>query len=353
MPDIDMFETREMIDPLNTMFEPRSFLLDTFFSTVETHDVEAIDVEIHKGKRRLAPFVSPRSKGRTVKRDSMRLRTYKPPYLKPKRACDAEMVLKRGFGQPLYGGVPTPEERAAKMLADDLVEMGMEIERREEWMAAHALFTGKIIVSGIVDDGDESSVVDDEIDFQMSASNKIVLTGAALWSDAASSPINNLRAWRRLVSQNSGRTARVAVMGSNVVDKFVDNASVKAKLDNRRIDMGIINPQELPDGVTYWGYLGDPGIDIYTYDEWYVDDDGNEQPMVPVNKIMLGATNAMTKRHYGPIRDLDAIDDGVVEARYYPKSWKTKDPSQRYVMVQSAPLVVPHEIDAFLHATVV
>jgi len=351
---MDMFETRTMLEPLETQFSPRTFLLNTFFDGGRTHDTVHVDIDIVKGKRKMAPFVAPRAEGRVIKREGRVTRSYRPPYVKPKRVTEAEKILaKRATGATPYSG-PSPQQRAAEELGKDMMELTEMIVRREEWMAAQALFTGKIIVTGIIDEGDDSSVVNDEIDFQMSASHKITLTGGDLWTEANSKPMNNLRGWKRVISKDSGRTGRVAVYGQDVIEVFVDNTDVQKKMDMRRVDMGQIDPQSLPDGVTYWGYLKDPGIDIYTYDEWYLDDDGNEQPMVPVDRVLLGATNARATRHYGAIQDLDAIEQGLVETRYYPKSWRTKgDVTERFLMVQSAPLVVPHEINAFMSIKVI
>jgi hypothetical protein len=128
---------------------------------------------------------------------------------------------------------------------------------------------------------------------------------------------------------------------------------VKNRINMRRVDSGLIKPEELPDGVTYLGYLNDPGLDLYAYDEWYVDDAGSELPMMPVDRIVMGATTARATRHYGAIIDLDAIEEGLDMVRWYPKSWREKNPSVRFVQQQSAPCVVPHQIDAFLTAKVI
>jgi hypothetical protein len=37
---------------------------------------------------------------------------------------------------------------------------------------------------------------------------------------------------------------------------------------------------------------------------------------------------------------------------YWSKSWVTQDPSIRWLLMQSAPLLVPYRIDASLSATV-
>ena len=349
---IDMFESRTMLAALEESFKPRTFLTDMFFPQEETHGEKWIDITIEKGKRKLAPFVSPRAEGRTLKRDGRTVKSYAIPLLKPKRVTNAEDLVKRNNGSSIY----TPEnlmQKSAEELGKDLVELTNSIVRRVEWMAAQALTTGKITVSGVVDDGDDSAVVDDEVDFNMDSTHKITLTGAALWTASTGNPIKDLRDWKRLIAKDSGLSARVVVFGSSVAEAFVNNDNVKGSLSNRRIEQGQINPQELPEGVTYWGYLNDPGLDIYSYDEWYLDDNGVEQPMIPVDHLVMGSTNARATQHYGPILDMDAIEQGMAINKYFPKSWRKKDPSARFVMVQSAPLTIPHQIDAFVTAKVV
>lgn len=342
---VDMFETRTMMQALEEMKPPRTFLLDSFFRNSQTFGTEAVDVDIVKGKRKLAPFVSPLHEGKVVKREGYSTETFKPPYLKPKRATRAQNFLQRQPGEAVYAGSLTPQQRAARELGKDLTELRESIIRREEWMASQALTTGKVTVSG---DGVEA-----EVDFQMDATHLVTLSGTDLWTDAGSDPIAKLRAWKRMCAQDSGVAPDRVIFGASVVDAFFHNAKVKDLLDNRRIEIGTIKPSELPDGVTHLGYFADPGVDIFTYDEWYLDDAGNEQPMVPVDSIIMGSTRAKTVRAYGAIQDVDAIGAGLFEAQYFPKSWVQQDPSARFVMVQSAPLVIPTQIGAFMKAKVV
>jgi hypothetical protein len=120
-----------------------------------------------------------------------------------------------------------------------------------------------------------------------------------------------------------------------------------------KIDTGVIDPQTMPDGVIYWGRLRDSGIDLWSYDEWYVDttEKGSdiEGAMVDAKRAIMVARQGRFVRHYGAIKDVTALQP---YARF-PKSWITEDPSCRMVMVQSAPLPAPHQIDAVYSATVV
>lgn len=349
---IDIFTSRTMLRALKTGFKPRTFLSQTFFAHEDEHETESIDITIEKGKRTMAVFVSPIAEGRVVSDLGRLVKTYKTPYLKPKRKTSAEDLLKRSSNVHIY----QPESlqtKSAKKLGEDLSLLGDTIERRIEWMCAKALIEGKVVVIGYTDEGDDASLVYDEIDFKRSASHDIVLTGTDLWSDDASKPLKHLNSFKRMVAKETGLTARVVVMGDAVADRFLDHPDLEKKLDNRRIKLGEINPEALPDGVTYLGYLNYPGVDVYAYDEWYVDPlDDTEKPMVPSDSLILGATNARAVRHFGPIMDMDAIDSNMTMGKWFPKSWREKDPSCRWVMLQSSPLPIPHQIDAFVHATV-
>jgi hypothetical protein len=340
---IDLFDTRTMLAALEQMLPPKSFLLDTFFATPEYSDTEYVDIDIIRGKRRLAPFVSPKHQGKLVERDGYSTKSFKPPYVKPKSVFTADDLMKRDPGQHIYAGGRSPAEHAAEVLGRDLMDLQEQIVRREEWMAAQALNGGVVTVSG--------EGIEEVIDFQMLADHKNL---AADWSDPdVGNPALDIRAWRQTIAKSSGIVPNVAVLASDVVDAFLGHSTVAGQdsiLNARRAEIGAINVGDVQEsGATYLGSLFGGGIDLFGYDEWYVDDNGDEQPMVPAGKVLIGSTRARTARHYGAIRDLAA---GSASMRWFPKSWEEQDPSARFIMLQSAPLVVPHQIDAFGVATI-
>lgn len=341
----DIFDTLTMLEAVEQMPTPRRFLMDTFFnaSAPETFPTETVTIDIVKGQRKMAPFVHPTLPGSVSLRTGFSSSTYQPPYIQPKRVTRAEQILKRSAGETPFS-TRTALERAGERLGRDLVDLDGEITRREEWMCAQALTTGRIRVVG---DG-----VDDTIDFLMEDTHKVALA-TGRWNTAGSDPITNLRQWRRLIAKDSGRSANVAVLSGEAQDAFQSNELVMKQLNTRRVDMGLIKPEELPDGVTYLGYLNDPGVDLYTYDEWYLADEGGEMPMVPAGGLILGSTSTRNAMLYAAIQDLDAIESGLVEAARFPKSWVTQEPSQRWLKLQSAPLPGMLEPNAFLYAKVV
>jgi len=342
---MDIFDTLTMLEAVEQMATPRRFLMNTFFNagSPETFATETVTIDITKGQRKMAPFVHPTLPGSVSQRTGISTSTYQPPYIQPKRVTRAEQILKRGAGESPFS-TRTALERAGERLGRDLVDLDNEITRREEWMCAQALTTGRIRVVG---DG-----VDDTIDFLMEDTHKVALA-TGRWNTSDSDPIANMRQWRRLIAKDSGRSANVAVLSAEAQDAFQSNDAVLKQLNTRRVDMGLIKPEELPDGVTYIGYLNDPGVDLYAYDEWYLDDEGGEKPMVPAGGLILGSTATRNAMLYAAIQDLEAIESGLVEAARFPKSWVTQEPSQRWLKVQAAPLAGLLEPNAFLFAKVV
>jgi hypothetical protein len=337
-----------MLKAMEQMKLSNTFLRDTFFKNTTLSQSENVDIDIFKGKRKVAVYVSPYSQGKVRSRDGYETKTYKPPYIKEKRTTTASDLLKRLIGENIYSD-GSPSQRASEQLAKDLLEMESCITRAEELQAAQALFQGKVILQKQKDDG---SFFSEEVDYSPSATHKITLTGNDLWSDRTNSdPLVKLRSFRRILIQDSGVSPDVLIMSSDVIDAFLTHPIIKGTggLSPIKVQLGQISPQLLPNGVTYWGYLQDIACDIYSYDEWYLDPaDNTEKSMVPSKKIFMGSTKARMDKLYGCIKDLSAM----YPVARFPKSWEEEDPSARFLLMQSSPLLVPTQIDSFLTAQV-
>ena len=162
----------------------------------------------------------------------------------------------------------------------------------------------------------------------------------------------NLRTWRRVIQQDSGRTPSILIMGSDAAENFLANAEVVKELDRYRPAQSDIKVRAGQDsGATYFGALPSAGIDeIWQYDEWYVDPaDSTEKALMPSKSVILGSRRARAVRHFGAIQDVAA---GFVPLEVFPQTWQENDPSVQWALYQSAPLPVPHEIMSFLTAQV-
>lgn len=337
---IDMFSTRTMLRMLEQSKRPKSFLRDTFFATETPFDTEYVDIDITKGKRKMAPFVSPRIGSKTVERTGYETKTYKPVLVAPDTITTAEDILKRAAGETIYGA-GSPDTRAVAILAKDMIELDDMITRREEWMAAQVLFTGSVDMVG--------EGVNETISFGLTNIN--TLASGAQWDESTSNPIGDLVLARKTIIQGSGVTPTMAILGSDAATAFTSNSKVLAALDNRRTEMGMLAPDpNRGNGLTYIGYDASSGLEMWSYDEWYLDDNGVEQPMIPVDKVLIGSPQARCEILYGAIVD---VARGTFAVSRVPKSWITEKPSARFLQMSSRPLPAMLQPDAFYVYTVV
>ena len=340
---VDIFTPRTMLRALNQENVAGNFLLDLLFPTIEVSDTKYVDIDIVKGDERLAPFVAPVVEGELVESQGFTTNTYEPPYIKPKfMTSAAQLINERSPGSAIYGG-DTPGQRAAAKLTKEIQDGEKMIHRREEWMAAQGLTTGTITVSG--------KGIERVIDFGMAADHKVTLLTTDRWSDAGSDPLGDIRTWTRQISDDGDANADVLILGSGAADALLAHADVKDIMDNRRIIAGEINPALLAKGVIYHGIINVTGVnvDIYEYNGSYRDAAGDLQRFIALDRVVLTSTQADFRRNYAAIQDLEA---GMVPLPIFVKSWEEKDPSGRVVLLQSAPLPAPHQIDAIVSAVV-
>jgi hypothetical protein len=343
---IDIFSTRAMLEMLDSMLPPRTFLRDNFFADTENPLTEHVDIDIRRGKRRMAAFVHPNHPGQMVQRDGYRTETYTPPFIKPKRVTTAEDVLKRRPGEGIYGA-KSPDERAREILSRDLIELDDMITRREEWMAAQALFAGKVVCKG--------EGVDETVDFGLQNTHNVTLASGARWGDSGVDILETLRTWMMVPVKDSGIGPTDIIFGTKAWNVFRKDAAVQSALDCKNMNIGAIDPSIRNDGTIYQGYLTEVACRLWTYAEWYLDDgdldssgDPKTKPMVPESKILMVSRGLSGVRLYGAVVD---AEDGTVAAARVPKSWTEHDPSLRLLQVRSRPLLVPKEIDSVFVAT--
>ncbi|PWK16068.1 major capsid protein [Tumebacillus permanentifrigoris] len=346
---INIYTPRTMMGAVRQMMPVNTFLKTTFFGGVaKTFVTEVIDIDYYKGRRKMAPFVSPRLAGKVMERDGFQTQTYKPPLIKPLRPITSEDLKQRGAGENLYA-TKSPDERALELLAEDMIYLDDSITRREEWMCSQVMFHGKVHMIG--------EGVDQMLDYGFT--NKVTLLGAEKWDSSESDPIEDLEDWRLDIIQKSGITPDTVVMSTDVVRTFVKHPKVKEVMDNLRIKLGQIEPRQLPNGVTYIGSITSLGLDIYSYNEWYLDDETDpanpvEVPMVPAGTVCMASTRVQASIHYGAVTLMDTKSEqfSTYEGERIPDSWVEKNPAQRWLQMNSRPLPVPQNVESWLVAKV-
>lgn len=341
--EINIYEPRYLAEAVRTAPPICTFLRDRFFSKVKTFPTKNVDIDIVKGNRKMAAFVHPMVGGEIVQNEGYETKSYAPPLISPATVTTADMFLQRLPGEDIYSG-RTPADRAAEKLTEEYNKLNDMTTRREEWMAAQVLTTGKLKVKG--------KGVDEVIDFGFT--NKINLEGTKQWGKSAADTMGNLREWKRQVSRNGFANANMVIMGKLAANHFMSDSNVLDLMDKRRFDIGAMAPKELEGGLNYYGHLNLPGVDIYGYDEVYLDEEtGETKPLIPDNMVLMIPSNANFMRAYGLCTYLD--DDKVwhtAETTRLLRSYVEHRPDRRFLELQTHPLLIPDKVDSWLVATV-
>lgn len=340
---VDLYTPRTLAEVVRTTPPVRTFLRDRFFTNVKTFPTERVDIDIVKGNRKMAAFIHPMVGGEIVRAEGYETKSYAPPLINPATISTADKLLARLPGEDMYSG-KTPADRAAEKLIEEYNQLNDMTTRREEWMAAQVLTTGKLQVKG--------KGVDEVIDFGLT--NKITLPDTKKWGASAADIWGNLKDWKQQVSRNGFANANMVIMGKAAADAFLADATIKNMLDNRRIEIGAIKPEEMEGGLTYYGHLNLPGVDIYGYDEVYLDDKtGETKPLIPDNVVLMIPSAASFMRAYGLCAYLD--DAGAwheAETDRMLRTYVEHRPDRRFIELQTHPLLIPDKIDSWFAATV-
>jgi hypothetical protein len=347
---LDIFDTNVLIKVVPTLLLSQNWLLDKFFPSIYSSDSEFVSIDVDIGKRRMSPFVSPLVAGKLVEQRTYQTNTFKPAYIKDKRAPDLRKPVRRQIGERI-GGELTGEERMMANLQFEMADQIDMLNRRLEWMAAQVLQAGSVTIAG---DGFPTV----SINFNRDPSLTITLIGADDWNAVATTatPAFDIEEWCNQVLLLSGAVITDLVFSPSAWQFFLADPRVRdaVVLDTSRarelnkmgaqVELGV----RVQKGAIYKGNWG--GFDCWIYNDWYLDDTGLvQQRMLPDGGVLGCGPDLMGTRAFGQIMDPD-FNYGPLP--FAPKTWVEKDPAQRLILMQSSPIVIPARVNAAFYATV-
>lgn len=325
------------------------YWLEQFFPRQINFDTEWIAFDqVFEDTRKLAPFVVPNVAGRPGKLNGFETFRFKPAYSKQKDIVDYTMHMDRVAGEAL-GGTLSIDQRRDAVIAYLLQQQKDKLLNTFNWLAARAVIDGKVIIKG--EDYPETLV-----DFRRHPNLTITLTGGALWSATTGDPLGDLKDARIEANGRSGARIRKVTFGANAWDLFTQRVDLKDILD---VNFGGVQANGItrinsltdgyPDSIEYMGRLsgqnGQGAIECWVDTTRFIDpEDGVEKYYLDQNTISGVAPEALGgTRCFGAIKDIRA---GFRPLEFFFKNWENEDPSQEYLLTQSAPLMVPRDPNA-------
>lgn len=354
---MDLFTTHYLFGVISSLLQTPSFFLDRYFPNVVVSESEEIHFDVIDKTRRLAPFVSPVVAGRVVNEQGFTTKTFKPAYIKPKTPFNPSSAIRRGAGEPI-GGNLTPLQRMQVRVNNVLMDHVDMIYRRLEWMAVRALADGGVTVSG----ENYQSVT---VDFGRSASHSVTLTGGNRWGQPGVKPLALLDTWKLIALKTCGANLTDVVMDTDAWSVFKVDADVASRFVRFQGSgqTTLMTSAPVHEGATYMGTID--GYNIYVYAGWYRDIDAEgdnvDHPMMDSGRVILTGSQLEGVRAFGAILDEGAwnpqmpgatAQPGVLSVPISAKSWVDHDPAVRWLMTQSAPLIVPTRVNASFSAKV-
>lgn len=348
MPDIVALTTAKLVGVVPNLKVSQNFLLDTYFPGLVEADTEEVIIDVDVGIRRMAPFCSPLVEGKLVEQRRYQSNKFKPAYIKDKRAPDLRKPVRRMIGERI-GGEMTGAERELANLQIEMADQVDMVNRRLEWMAASALMTGTVTIAG---PGFPTTVVD----FGRSSTLTIALSGTNRWGQTVNANGRDtnidgqITSWAALVVKQSGAAPTDIVFTPGAWTKFKTAEGVQGAIFYPQLSGGqnhIEAGPKVQQGGVFMGYWGQ--FRLWLYNDWYVDANNVEQPMLPDGTVIMTGPGLMGTRAFGMILDPKFAYKPMA---YAPKTWIMEDPAQRIIMMQSAPLVIPSRVNAALCATV-
>lgn len=341
------YDTATLIQVVPNLKRAQKFLLDRFFPNIVTSDSEFVAIDVDVGKRRMSPFVSPLVEGKLVEQRRMQTNTFKPAYLKDKRAPDLRKPIRRMIGERIAGGM-TGAEREMANLEFEMTDQIDLLDRRLEWMAAQTLTNGTVTISG---DGFPTTL----IDFGRDPSLTVALTGTAQWTvpnvvAGTASPSTNIEAWQRQILKKSGAKVEDLIFTTSSWEGFIADPLLKGAIfyPNLANSGNVIDPgAQIERGAIWKGKWGQ--YNLWIYNDWYVQVDPNsnqidlEVPMLTDGTVIMSGRDMMGTRAFGQIID-PAFNFEALP--YAPKTWVEEDPAQRFLLMQCSPIVIPARVNA-------
>lgn len=334
------YTTREMMEAVRTALPYNNFLSRTFFPTSKTHIAEIIEVDVKKGRRRMAPFVSPRKGGKIMTRDGYHTNMIRCPKLAPETILTVDDISKRSFGENVYSS-DTPQQRRDKLLAQDLNDLQESIERRKEWM------TREVVLNGGFDVVDKNDGVDIHVDYGFT--NKEVLLGDDSWSSDKSNPDEILMEKRLEILKSSGVCPDMIIGDAKTIQRYLKHPQVQKNANILNIKDARIEPRVVDDNVTFYGRISSLDLDIYSYDEWFINDEtGKEEPMIPYGTIIIASSKGIGEWHYGAVTQVEPGSGFTTyEAEIVPKYTMDDKNDTETLRETSRPVPVPDDVDSW------
>lgn len=349
---MDIYSTYYMLAAVREMTPEHTFFKQRYFPTNAAMDVFGTSRVLadykNESNNKRAPFVLPRIGSISVGREGFSTYDLEPANISISRPLTLDQLNQRGFGEALLSQ-STPEQRARMLLMGDLSELSARISRTEEWLSVQTMLDNGCTMRHQAER--EDIYEDVTVKFYDGDDNPAIYTQSKAWENSLEDEHGNIMVgnWyydiinmAKMLTRR-GLPAREVLVGWDVGEFLMTDPWIIKMLDNRRVDIGSLNPTELTEYVTELGTFNFMGrmLRILVSDGTFMDEKGRDVPYVPNGTVIVTAPDC-GKGLYGAVTQLE--NDGqfhTYAGTRVPQHIFTVKPPVKETQLSARPLFVP------------
>lgn len=356
---MDIYSTYFMLAAIHEFPVEHTFFKQRYFPTDMSLDVfgtSKVLADYKEEGMKKAPFVVPRIGSIPAGRDGFSTYELEPANISISIPLTLDQLTRRGFGESILSE-KTPAERAQYFLINDLSDLSARIARSEEILSIQTMINNGCEMLHRTDREDVYESIG--VHFYDGESNPALFTPSAKWTHSTYSGgtwtkgnwYKDICAMIKMLTRK-GRPAREILVSSDVGDFLMSDGWVLDLLDNRRVEMGRIDPTMLTEYVHEIGAFNFEGrvLPILVNDGTYEDDNGTDTPYIPNGTVIVTAPDC-GRGLYGAVTQLEA--DGnyhTYAGRRVPQHIFTLRPPAKETQLTSRPLFVPKRANPWIVA---
>ena len=342
----------EGLSPVNTFFRDRYFPT----GAGDIYAANKVLVEYRDGDNEMAPFMVLDADPINVKRKGYEIHDYEPTCIKQARNLTADQLKLRGFGEAILSN-STEEERAAKLVSEDLALLERRITRTEEYLCAQTMINNGFTVQEHLDETHTRTVQVKFYDPLGSNDGAYTITqwgAGTTFADVAA----DIEAMCDALSER-GLPVVDLVIGRKVRD-FLLSMSDFRDLVNKQSGIivtegGIRQTLSRYQGVTFLGTINFNGYDlnVIVSNEQYSAVSGGSVVRTnyfPATSMMVTAP-AAGHLMYAHIVHMDENGDvQTITGKRVPDLFVDRKRKTREIILESRPLAAPQNYAPWIHA---
>ncbi len=346
-------DTYQLIGAVKQMYPVVQFFKDRYFPDGRSFYSEEVLIDSKKQGKKIAPFVIPMRDGIAFESEGFRTDRITAPTIAIKKAITPDDLEKRAFGEDPNSN-RTPADRQDEIAADHLDELRNAIYRRFEAMCTEIITTGAVVIKQFATA--EKAAAGTEYQERLlkfydgTFGNRYVL-GKKLENMTAAEKIDALYKMCTILHKRGFKAADL-VITSDVASIFFGDADFLEYYNKLNVHIGQIAPVETPDGVVFSGTLNVRGtlLNIFIYDEYYVDLDGQEKAFLPTGTMAI-LSPGLGQTVYGQITFLTRDNTFASYAeKIVPRIVGDEEDNVLEVQVFSRPVPFPTFTDGWIFA---